>query len=102
MNDDHYKLVREDEKKALRIIDLESENKYLRGLLANAIHYPDCWDTACYSTLDEALKEAGTCKKFVCQCQLKFVNSIRVYDKKPADDKNIKITRIETALEYKK
>lgn len=29
----------------------------------NLIHYPDCWDTAAYPTLDEALIEIG---KFEC------------------------------------
>ena len=29
---------------------------------ATSIHYPDCWDTACYPTLRDAIKEIGSFK----------------------------------------
>lgn len=32
---------------------------------AAAIHYPECWDTACYETLESALREIG-CNSDCC------------------------------------
>jgi len=39
-----------------------------RDELAKILHYPDCWDTACYDTLESALYEVLSCnpKIFVC------------------------------------
>ena len=43
------------------LILLESEmfeiERIVMDSVAIAIHYPDCWDTACYPTLESALSE---------------------------------------------
>ena len=41
---------------------LEEENKELKRRIAelgNIIHYPDCWDTVAYPTLESVLFEIG-------------------------------------------
>lgn len=37
--------------------------------LADAIHYPACWDTACYTSVDEALREVYADFKCSEECQ---------------------------------
>lgn len=39
-----------------------------KSLLARALHYPEHWDTMCYPTLADAVKEWGGQTAFVCQC----------------------------------
>ena len=44
-----------------------SEGRQAEGaVLAKALHYPDCWDTAAYPTLESAIHEAAAWKCSVC------------------------------------
>lgn len=54
--------------KEIELAEKTNEVERLKELLAQAIHYPDCWDTACYETLDDALREMGSLKFFECTC----------------------------------
>lgn len=47
----------------------EAEVEKLRGIIAQLIHYPECWDTACYQTMDDAIYGIDNLRDcFDCQC----------------------------------
>lgn len=48
-----------DQKATDRIEQLEKE----LASVAEAIHYPDCWDTAAYPTVVDAIGEIFTCSE---------------------------------------
>ena len=51
-----YVILRQD------LVDSENEVDRYKDILnecASAIHYPDCWDTAAYPAIEDALKEAA-------------------------------------------
>jgi hypothetical protein len=50
-----HKFVSATEGSLTKLVRLAVERD--RQELAKAIHYPDCWDTACYDTLESALAE---------------------------------------------
>jgi hypothetical protein len=58
------------------IATLKAEVERLRGIVAQLIHYPECWDTACYETMDDAIDEIPNLRDcFDCQCdQCEFNN----------------------------
>ena len=56
-------------KKFKRAEKAETEVERLRAIIAQLIHYPECWDTACYETMDDAIHEIPNLRDcFDCQC----------------------------------
>ena len=41
--------------------DVDKMEKHIEEL-EKIMHYPQCWDTACYDTLESTLKEVFTCE----------------------------------------
>jgi hypothetical protein len=49
---------------------VQQKDEHARERIARALHYPACWDTAAYPTLDSAALEAIACAKLGCsECE---------------------------------